>query len=115
MTPTKLSEALERIEVRLRHAVECIAGANREISVITHELSKEKPPAGPHDDAAAAILGEMIALGPRPDRQYSEPTDEDLERWKAWDSAFHELLTRWRAIGGSESRTEPPEGHVAKE
>lgn len=48
---------------------------------------------------AAALIQDFIELGPRPDRQYCEATDEDQAIWKAWDTRYATLIGRARELG----------------
>ena len=50
-------------------------------------------------DDANDILKQLLALGPRHDRQLSEPTDEDQRRWNDWDSEYAALFDRAKRIG----------------
>ena len=50
-------------------------------------------------DDANDILQELFKLGPRHDRQLSEPTDEDQKRWSDWDSEYVALFERAKKAG----------------
>lgn len=45
------------------------------------------------------LFRDLIALGPRHDRQYSEPTDEDNRIWAAWDTAYNAIVERAKRLG----------------
>jgi hypothetical protein len=50
-------------------------------------------------DDANEILTALLKLGPRHDRQLSEPTDEDTKRWDAWDEAYVECVIQAKKLG----------------
>lgn len=89
--------------MRIRNELPGLAPQNQMTFIVLVEIpgSQWNIPQLIGADDAQAVLEAIFKLGPRHDRQLSEPTDEDIKKWEAWDAAYKELCLDAELVGVS--------------